>query len=77
MQQENLILSEFKNGISDLDFEVKYLKKALDKYELYPDKAMLCNNLFGILPGIEAGKWNRHALKKMKKKESGNQIYET
>lgn len=61
------ILSEFKNGISDLDFEVKYLKKALDKYELYPDKAMLCNNLFGILPGIEAGKWNRHALKKMKK----------
>ena len=62
------ILDEFNNNISDLNFEEKYLKKALSKYEVYKNKSILYGNYLGLVPGIDSGKWNRHALKKLTKK---------
>ena len=62
--------SEFKNGESDDDFETKYLLNALnneniDKY--YKNDVVLTEDLFGILPGITKGKWDRVSYWKLRR----------
>lgn len=62
-------IDEELNGISDLDFEVKYLNKAVENNDfIYKDRVMLVQNLFHIVPGIVKGKWNRIALWKIKRR---------
>lgn len=61
------IMGEFSGKITDLDFEKKYLNYISECCKIFKNKVILTNNLFGIVPGIYAGKWDRHSLKKLKK----------
>ena len=63
----NFVEHEFCNGISDLEFEMKYLKPDSDEKIYYDNRVIVLDNFFNLLPGIEAGKWNRKALKKLEK----------
>lgn len=57
------ILHEFQNDMTDRDFEVKYLKLALqNKNEIIPNRAVLRRNIFHILPGMQKGKWDLFAI---------------
>lgn len=64
---KKFILQEFKDKISDLDFEKKYLNRENVKYQIYKNRTILNKNVLGIVPGISAGKWDRHALNKLQK----------
>lgn len=64
------ILKEFCNGISDLEFEKKYLEENTDNYFFYTDRVIVTKNVFNLVPGIDAGKWNRHAIKILKNSNS-------
>lgn len=64
---KEFILNEFKDSITDLDFEMKYLNRGNGCKKYYKNRVILTNNIFKIVPGICAGKWDRHALKKLKK----------
>ncbi len=61
----NFIEKEFSGHISDLEFESKYLRINGDKRFYYKDRAIVIDNILNIVPGIDAGKWNRHAYKKL------------
>lgn len=61
------ILNEFAGKITDLDFERKYLNRGNAKCYTYKNRVILNENLFGLIPGICAGKWDRHALSKLRK----------
>lgn len=61
------ILKEFAGKITDLDFEKKYLKRSEKKCYTYKNRVILTKNIFGLVPGIYAGKWDRHALKKLQR----------
>lgn len=64
---KKFISNEFNNEITDLDFEMKYLKNADGNYYKYTDKAIVRKNIFNIFPGIDAGEWNRHSFNKIRK----------
>lgn len=57
------ILKEFAGKVTDLDFEKKYLNRTNSKCYTYKNRVILTKNLFGLVPGICAGKWDRHALR--------------
>lgn len=59
------VCNEFNNNISDLEFERKYLRSNNDFNK--KDKAILRKNVFHIYAGIDAGKWNVHVLRKLKR----------
>lgn len=59
------ILKEFAGKVTDLDFEKKYLNRGNKRCYTYKDRVILTENLFGLIPGISAGKWDRHALRKL------------
>ena len=61
------VLKEFAGGITDLDFERKYLNRINQCNQVYNDRVILTQNLFGLVPGIYAGKWDRHALGKLQR----------
>lgn len=51
--------SEFSDGKTDRDFELKYLKIASEKRNYtYKDRVILKKNIFHILPSIQKGKWD-------------------
>lgn len=54
-------------GISDYDFEIKYLKQASDKRTEYIDNAVITKDIFHIRPGITKGNWDKRVLRKMEK----------
>lgn len=57
------ILREFQNNMTDRDFEVKYLKLALqNKNEIIPNRVVLKKNIFHILPSIQKGEWDLFAI---------------
>ena len=62
------IQEEFRNNISDLEFEKKYLK--CDSRNDFINKCILKKNIFHIMAGIDAGKWNNHVLRILKKNYS-------
>ncbi|KRM29061.1 hypothetical protein [Limosilactobacillus panis] len=63
------IKKEFSHNITDRDFEIKYLKLANRKENLYfKDRTILQKNLFHILPSIQKGKWDRVNYFYLKKK---------
>ncbi|BAK48511.1 hypothetical protein CXIVA_25430 [Clostridium sp. SY8519] len=64
---KKFVREEFKNNITDLEFEQKYLKRCISDSVIYCDKAILRKNIFNICPGIDSGKWNRHAIRKLEK----------
>ncbi|PRO95158.1 hypothetical protein C6Y08_06130 [Lactiplantibacillus pentosus] len=65
----NFIKNEFSNNISDRDFEIRYLKLASKKENLFfEDRAILNKNIFHILPSIQKGKWDRVNLFYLKRK---------
>ena len=61
------ILKEFSGKITDLDFEKKYLNRFNKGCHIYKNRVILTKNLFGLVPGIYAGKWDRHSLRKLQK----------
>lgn len=61
------ILKEFAGKITDLDFEKKYLNRIGKRCRIYKNRVILTRNLFGLVPGINAGKWDRHSLRKLQK----------
>ena len=61
------ILKEFAGKITDLEFEEKYLSCSDKKFCIYKNRVILTKNLFGLIPGIYAGKWDRHAYRKLQK----------
>ena len=61
------VLKEFADRITDLDFERKYLNRINQCNQVYNDRVILTQNLFGLVPGIYAGKWDRHSLKRLQK----------
>ena len=63
----DFIKNEFANGISDLDFETKYLMNNDKSNIFYKDRAIVTKNVFHLAPGINAGKWNRHVYKKLRR----------
>lgn len=69
----NFIKNEFKNNISDVDFEEKWLRKACSYSGLkrnekkYCDKIENTNNILNIVHGIQNGKWFRKSYRKLKK----------
>lgn len=65
----NFIKNEFSDNISDRDFEIRYLKLASKKENLFfEDRVILNKNIFHILPSIQKGKWDRINLFYLKKK---------
>ena len=61
------ILREFQNNMTDRDFEIKYLKLALqNKNEVIPNRAVLRKNIFHILPSMQKGEWDLLAIKYLK-----------
>ncbi len=64
----DFIIDEFKPGITDYDFEEKYLMIANEagngKFE---NMYILCNNMFHIEHGIVGGKWDRKTYKVLRK----------
>ncbi len=67
------ILNEFTHGSTDLDFEEKYLKIAVetrnnDKFDRH---YILNKNIFHIMPGISKGLWNRDVHAHLHKTYSG------
>ncbi len=60
------VCKEFGMQYTDLDFEEKYLNRGDSKGYWYKNRVILTKNLFGLCPGITAGKWDRHVLKKLK-----------
>ena len=56
----------YNMSFTDLDFEEKYLNRGDSKGYWYKNRVILTKNLFGLCPGITAGKWDRHVLKKLK-----------
>lgn len=63
----NFIETEFSGQISDLKFESKYLELNGKNKVYYNDRVIVTNNIFNIIPGIDAGEWNRHAYKKLRR----------
>ena len=65
---KQFIEKEFGKGISDRDFEIKYLELANKNRNVsyFKDRAICRKNIFHIMPGIEKGKWDRIVLKKLK-----------
>lgn len=61
------ILKEFAGKITDLDFEKKYLNRVNKCCRIYKNRVILTKNLFGLVPGVYAGKWDRHSLRKLQK----------
>jgi hypothetical protein ELI_1804 len=61
----NFIEKEFAGQISDLEFESEYLRINGDKRFYYKDRVIVTSNILNLVPGIDAGKWNRHAYKKL------------
>lgn len=61
----DFIEKEFTGEISDLDFESRYLMKNEGKKFFYKDRVIVTENFFHLVPGIDAGKWNKHAYKKV------------
>lgn len=65
------IVNEFSNGITDYDFEMKFLKlsyvtfkpREWNRYIIYT----VINNVMNIYPGIDKGRWDRSAYKLIKK----------
>ncbi|MCD7120627.1 hypothetical protein LTY37_07375 [Limosilactobacillus agrestis] len=56
----NFIEREFGVDITDRQFEIKYLKIANEKKDVYfNDRVILKQNIFHILPSIQKGKWDR------------------
>lgn len=65
----NFIKNEFSDNISDRDFEIRYLRLASKKENLFfEDRVILNKNIFHILPSIQKGKWDRINLFYLKKK---------
>ena len=64
---KSFIMKEFENEITDLEFERKYLQKSSKSNFIYNNRVILTKNIFNITPGIDAGKWNLHSLKKIRK----------
>lgn len=64
---KDFVQQEFGNNITDLEFEMKYIMQNGDKDFFYTDRVILTKNIFHLEPGIDAGKWNRHAYKKIKR----------
>lgn len=64
----DFILQEFKNNITDEEFELKYLSNDDFNKGYYNDRAILRKNIFHIVPGIDAGKWNRRSIRKLMRK---------
>lgn len=63
------IKNNFSKDISDLDFELKYLQEGNNRPNVYFDnKIIVKNNYFNFVLGIDKGKWNRKAYKKIKAK---------
>lgn len=66
------ILNEFCKNMTDRDFEIRYLKLALqNKNEVIPNRAVLKKNIFHILPSIQKGKWDLLAIKYLRLKFPG------
>lgn len=68
----DFIEEEFEHGISDLDFELKYLEK-VNEYETknagyFSRDFCLLENIFHIKSGIRKGKWDRYVAFYMKRK---------
>lgn len=64
LASSDFIMEEFAKGITDYDFEEKYLKIANEaSNDRYPDMCILCKNLFNIEHGIVGGKWDRKTYK--------------
>lgn len=61
---KKFVLEEF-NNISDLEFETKYLGNTNKNNFYYDDRVILTRNIFNLEPGIDAGMWNRRAIKKL------------
>ncbi len=62
----NFIISEF-GGITDYDFENKYLLKGLNSKEKFLENMyIVTNNIFNIYHGISNGKWIRKTYRKLK-----------
>lgn len=61
---KEFILNEFNNGITDFEFENKYLKAAKNK-GFYDRRAILRKNVLNIIPGIQKGKWDRKCYKNL------------
>ena len=63
------IKSEFANDITDRQFELIYLELASKKKNIYfPDRVVLRQNMFHILPSIQKGKWDRINILYLKRK---------
>lgn len=66
----DFINKEFKNGVTDFEFEEKWLKSALEnsnqKYVL-KDKIINSSNILNIVHGIQKGVWIRKSYNYMKK----------
>ena len=65
------IENEFSNGITDYEFEVKYLKytyscKTPEEWMRY-NFATLIDNKMNIAPGIDKGMWDRDSFRLIKK----------
>lgn len=67
---KDFIQSEFKEKTTDLDFELKYLKKA-EKKGYYDKRGILTENIFNIHPGIQKGKWDWRVWRLLNKKTNG------
>ena len=65
----NFIIKEFKEKITDFEFEHKYLKMALlqNKNE-WTNRIILNKNIFNIWHGIIKGKWDRKVYRSLKNK---------
>lgn len=67
---EAFINREFKEKITDLEFEEKYLEIANQKQPnfYFKQRVILDKNIFSIYPGIVKGKWERNIYNSIKKK---------
>lgn len=63
----DFIEKKFRNGITDLEFEIEYLNKGIivEKDPFF--YSILKKNIFNIYPGIVKGKWEKTVLNKLKK----------
>lgn len=65
------IQNEFANGLTDREFELKYLEYANNpgySKVFYEDRAIVLRNGFSIMAGIEKGMWDRTVLCHLKNK---------
>lgn len=63
---KKFIMEELHN-VTDYEFEMKYQNSRSKNNDIFNDRYRVSSNIMNIFPTVEKGKWDRFALKKVRK----------